>query len=86
MKPGFEETQSPYSSGPQSARAWTERWVRDWAFCPNCGSPKMNSFPNNSPLADFYCVTCKEEYELKSQKSVFGNKILDGEYARSASD
>jgi hypothetical protein len=80
VKLGFEETQSPYSSGSQSARAWTERWVRDWAFCPNCGSPKMNSFPNNSPLADFYCVTCKEEYELKSQKSVFGNKILDGEY------
>jgi hypothetical protein len=42
MKLGFEETQSPYKSGSQSARAWTERWVRDWVYCPNCGSPKIN--------------------------------------------
>ncbi len=80
MKLGFEETQSPYSSGSQSARAWTERWVSDWAYCPNCGSPKINSFPNNSPVADFFCSSCKEEYELKSQKSVFGKKVLDGAF------
>lgn len=80
MKLEFEESQSPYTSASQSARAWTERWVRDWVYCPNCGSPKVNSFPNNSPVADFFCAACKEEYELKSQKSVFGNKVMDGSY------
>jgi hypothetical protein len=77
MKLGFEESQTPYTSGSQSARAWTERWVQTWVYCPNCGSPKINPFPNNSPVADFFCGTCKDEYELKSQKSTFS---LDGAF------
>jgi hypothetical protein len=80
MKLGFEESQTPYASGSQSARAWTEQWVRTWAYCPNCGASKINSFPNNSPVADFHCATCKEEYELKSQKTRFGSKVLDGAF------
>jgi len=80
MKLGFEETQTPYTSGSQSARAWTEQWVRKWAYCPNCGAEKINPFPNNSPVADFHCVKCNEEYELKSQKSQFSNKVLDGAF------
>jgi type II restriction enzyme len=80
MKLEFEEPQTPYASGSQSARAWTERWVRDCVYCPSCGSPKINPFPNNSPVADFFCVACEEEYELKSQKSAFGNKVLDGAF------
>lgn len=80
MKLSFEEAQTPYSSGSQSARAWTERWVRDWVYCPNCGSAKVSAFPNNSPVADFFCAACNEEYELKSQKSRFGNKVLDGAF------
>jgi type II restriction enzyme len=81
MKLGFEEVQTPYTSGSQSARAWTERWVHDWAYCPNCGSQKVNPFPNNSPVADFLCLSCKEEYELKSHKTkAFGNKVPDGAF------
>src|SRR5262249_44963907 len=80
MKLGFEESQTPYNSPSQSARAWTERWVRDWVYCPNCGAPKINSFPNNSPVADFLCTACNEEFELKSQKSKFGTKVLDGAF------
>ncbi len=80
MKLGFEESQIAYSSGSQSARVWTERWVRDWVYCPNCGSAKVNAFPNNSPVADFFCKSCNEEYELKSQKSQFGSKVLDGAF------
>jgi type II restriction enzyme len=49
-------------------------------YCPNCGSPKINPFPNNSPVADFLCLACREEYELKSQKTVFGEKVLDGAF------
>src|SRR5882672_593338 len=80
MKFRFEETQTPYSSGSQSARVWTERWVRDWVYCPNCGGAKISAFPNNSPVADFFCTSCSEEYELKSQKSGFGSKVLDGAF------
>lgn len=80
MKLGFEEAQTPYSSGSQSARAWTERWVKDSIYCPNCGNPKVSQFSANRPVADFFCPTCFEEYELKSQKSAFGNKVVDGAF------
>lgn len=80
MKLGFEESQVPYQSPSQSARAWTEGWVRSQAFCPSCGNPKVTQFPANQPVADFYCTSCSEEYELKSQKHKFGPKVLDGAY------
>jgi hypothetical protein len=80
MKLGFEESQSPFSSGSQKARTWTEAWVRAWAYCPHCGNARISSFPNNSPLADFFCGSCSEEFELKSQRGKFGAKVLDGEF------
>lgn len=80
MKLGFEESQLSYISGSQSARAWTEAWVKAWAYCPHCGNAKMSQFPNNSPVADFLCANCKEEFELKSQKGKFGPKVSDGAY------
>jgi type II restriction enzyme len=80
MKLEFDETQLGYTSGSQSARAWTETWVSTWAYCPHCGSAKMSRFPNNSPLADFHCPSCNEEFELKSQKGRFGTKVADGAY------
>jgi hypothetical protein len=80
MKLGFEEAQTPYLSGSQSARSWTETWVRDQVFCPNCGQTKISPFPANKPVADFFCTSCNEEYELKSQKTSFGNKITDGAF------
>jgi type II restriction enzyme len=80
MKLGFEESQSSYSSGSQKARVWTEAWVSAWAYCPHCGNAKISQFANNKPLADFLCTTCKEEFELKSQKTKFGAKVADGAY------
>lgn len=80
MKLGFEETQSSYTSGTQKARAWTEAWVSTQAYCPHCGNAKMSQFPNNSPLADFLCTSCNEEFELKSQKGKFGATVADGAY------
>lgn len=80
MKLGFEESQSPYISGSQNARAWTEAWVKAWAYCPHCGNANISSFPNNSPLADFFCPACNEEFELKSQKGKFGARVVDGAF------
>lgn len=80
LKLGFEETQSAYTSGSQSAKAWSERWVKDWAFCPNCGAKSIDQYPANKPVADFFCAICKEDYELKSQKKKFGKKVVDGAF------
>jgi len=80
MDLGFDETQSPYQSGSQSARFLTEAWTQKSVFCPNCGSPKLDKFPNNRPVADFVCSGCREEFELKSQKTSFGARVVDGAY------
>jgi type II restriction enzyme len=80
MKLRFAETQSPYQSGSQSARAWTERWVGDWLYCPNCGNGRITQFEINRPVADFFCTSCSEEFELKSQKNSFGRKVVDGAF------
>jgi len=80
MRLGFEEEQTPYESPTQSARFWTEAWVRSQAYCPNCGRTKIDKYENNRPAADFHCSSCREEYELKGQKTKFGAKVLDGAF------
>jgi len=40
----------------------------------------IDKYPNNQPVADFYCSNCKEEYELKSKQDNVGVKIVDGAY------
>src|SRR3981189_668113 len=32
------------------------------------------------PLADFFCPSCNEEFELKSQKGRFGTRVVDGAF------
>ena len=63
-----------YSSGSQRIRVMTEHWVNRSVFCPNCGNV-LSQFGNNKPVADFYCGTCSEEYELKSKHGEVGKKI-----------
>jgi type II restriction enzyme len=69
-----------YSSPTQQIRLMTEFWVLNSAFCPNCGT-NLSQFENNKPVADFYCKSCKEEYELKSKNGNVGKKIVDGAYS-----
>lgn len=58
----------------------TGEWVSRSGFCPSCGRA-LSQFGNNKPVADFYCVNCSEEYELKSKHGEVGKKIVDGAYA-----
>ena len=69
-----------YKSQVQITRVVTEHWVENSAFCPNCGKMKIDKYPNNWPVADFYCSNCKEDFELKSQKGIIGKRIVDGSY------
>ena len=69
-----------YKSASQKARILTEQWVDETVFCPNCGRLDIDKYPNNRPVADFYCSNCKEDYELKSKQDSLGAKILDGAY------
>lgn len=69
-----------YHSAPQRARVVTESWVAENMFCPRCGCLRIEHFPNNQPVADFYCPQCRNEYELKSRKGKLAGKINDGAY------
>ena len=70
-----------YKSAAQIARVLTENWVKENAYCPNCGEV-LSKFKNNRPVADFLCNKCLEEFELKSKNShTIGKKIVDGAYS-----
>jgi type II restriction enzyme len=70
-----------YVSQSQKIRVLTESWVNEQIFCPNCGLLKISEYQNNKPVADFYCIQCGEEYELKSKNGEMGAKIVDGAYS-----
>lgn len=81
MKLTFDtEIAISYKSASQKARVLTEHWVAASAFCPNCGHSGMDKYPNNQPVADFFCSHCSEDYELKSKQNSIGSKIVDGAY------
>jgi len=70
-----------YTSSSQIARVLTENWVKENSYCPNCGRENINEYPNNQPVADFFCSFCKEDFELKSKNGKLGKKINDGAYS-----
>lgn len=81
MKLSFDtQLADNYTSQSQKVRVLTEAWVDSAIFCPNCGHSDIGKYPNNQPVADFYCSNCKEEYELKSKQASVGAKIVDGAY------
>ena len=69
-----------YPSSAQKARVVTESWVTENMFCSRCGNTYIEHFPNNKPVADFFCPKCQCEYELKSKKGKLLHKINDGAY------
>lgn len=70
-----------YHGKTQIARVLTESWVAENMYCPRCGHLHILHFPNNRPVADFFCPKCKNEYELKSKAGPIDKKINDGAYA-----
>ncbi|MDO9213052.1 MAG: DpnI domain-containing protein [Methylococcales bacterium] len=70
-----------YKNNSQIARVLTESWVQENIYCPNCGEISLNEYKNNKPVADFYCISCAEDFELKSKNGRFSPRIIDGAYS-----
>lgn len=81
MKLDLREPDSRFISASQKAKDITEAWVASTMFCPNCGNHRLNQFPPNLAVADFFCAKCQDQYELKSQKKPFGKKLANGAYS-----
>ena len=75
-----ERNGEQYKSKSQKIRAITETWAESNMFCPYCGNRYIYHFENNRPVADFFCPSCREEYELKSNGTSIGKKVNDGAY------
>ena len=69
-----------YHSASQITRVLTETWVHENMYCPRCGNLTIKKFENNRPVADFFCPSCKNEYELKSKSGSLSEKVNDGAY------
>ena len=69
-----------YNSTSQKIRVMSEAWLADNMYCPVCGHPRISHLDNNKPVADFFCESCHEIFELKSKKGNLGNKISGGAY------
>lgn len=69
-----------YHSGSQRARVLTESWIAKNMYCPRCGNLHLKQFPNNRPVADFFCSVCGNQFELKSKNDPLGRKVNDGAY------
>ena len=75
-----KELAAKYRSKSQIARVLREAWVSDNMYCPRCGNDKIEHFPNNKKVADFFCPKCGSEYELKSKSGSMERKIANGAY------
>ena len=78
---GFAEPAVVFKGPTQTARSVTEAWVALHGFCPNCSADRLPQLPNNSPVADFRCDACGEEYELKAKRGRLGRSIPDGAFS-----
>ena len=76
----YSSIANSYNNNSQKIRVLSENWVNKYIYCPNCGS-NISEYENNRPVADFYCLKCNEDYELKSKKDKIGKKIVDGAYS-----
>lgn len=75
---GFAEEAAVFKGPTQNARVLSEGWVAANAFCPSCGATPLTAFAANSPVADFHCGVCAEEYELKATKGRTDRKLVNG--------
>lgn len=76
----YADVAKHYTSRSQAIRVITEHWMEENTYCPCCGNPVIHRFPNNRPVADFYCPKCNEEFELRSKAGGIGQVIADGAY------
>lgn len=75
-----KEVLQKYHSNSQIARVLTEDWFHSQMYCPCCLNKNIIRYPNNQKASDFFCQKCKNDFQLKSSKSPFGKRVVDGEF------
>jgi len=70
-----------YKSPMQRVRVISEAWASANLYCPCCPSRYLQPCSNNRQAIDFSCPQCLADFQLKSCKSAFGKRIVDGAYS-----
>lgn len=70
-----------YSSSTQIARVVTEHWCAENLYCAACRAERLIQTPANTRAIDFRCADCTETYQVKSQRFLNLNRLVDGAYA-----
>jgi type II restriction enzyme len=63
------------------ARVATEAWAAANLFCVCCNSPRLTPAPVGFKALDFTCPHCDDPFQLKSQSTPFGERVLDSAYS-----
>jgi type II restriction enzyme len=71
---------SGYKSESQRVRVISEAWAERNVFCCSCGG-NLTRGRTNAAVLDLACAKCRNEFELKSTRGSFGNKVPDGAFA-----
>jgi len=77
---GFAEEAAVFDSASQNVRVLSEGWAALHLYCPNCGAAQVRQHPNNTKARDFFCESCREDYELKAGRGRFTGSVPDGAY------
>ena len=77
---GFAEESAVFESASQNVRVLSEGWAALHLYCPNCGAAQVRQHPNNTKARDFFCESCREDYELKAGRGRFTGSVPDGAY------
>ena len=67
-----------YKSASQITRVLTETWMQENIYCPSYGCKPIEQAANNSPVQDFICPACTEQFELKSKQGKTAGKKING--------
>jgi len=70
-----------YVSASQRTRVITEAWIGQNGYCLACESDRLTATSANTQSRDFECPHCGHPYELKSSRSPFGTRVVDGAYS-----
>jgi hypothetical protein len=71
---------SRFVSAAQATRVALETWASFNLYCLNCDSDELDRLPDNTPVADFECLSCDSRYQIKGKNGRVGRKIPGGAY------
>lgn len=58
----YSDLANQYKNNSQKIRVLSEQWFVNSMYCPACLNKKINQFPNNSKVADFFCSNCNNKF------------------------